>query len=77
MNSGMQIKLGETYAAHCGLTLLTVSTYAAVDGKVLPKLKGRAGCTLRKAQNVLHWCHENWPEDLAWPADIPRPEVSP
>jgi hypothetical protein len=54
MNSGMQIKLGETYAAHRGLTLLTVSTYAAVDGKVLPKFKGRAGCTLRKAQNVLH-----------------------
>ena len=24
---------------------------------------------------VLAWFWDNWPEDLAWPADVPRPDV--
>lgn len=76
MNTHMLIILAETYAAHRGLKLSTVSTYAAADGKFFRELKSGAGCTLRRAQNVLNWFHENWPDDLAWPQDIPRPEAA-
>lgn len=68
------VKLGEFYAAHVGLKLSTVSTYAANDGKWLAGLKGSTSCTLRKASSVVAWFSDNWPSDLAWPADIPRPD---
>lgn len=68
------VRLAETYSRHRGLTLSTVSTYAANDGKWFGTLKaGRAGCTIRKANRVLRWLSEHWPQDLPWPADIDRP----
>ncbi len=68
------VKLGEAYSAHAGLKLSTVSTYAACDGKWLGNLRdNRAGCTLLKARRVIQWFSDNWPADLAWPKDIPRP----
>lgn len=35
----------------------------------------RAGhrITTGRAARALQWLSENWPEGLAWPADIPRP----
>lgn len=73
MTKDMLILLAESYAAHCGLTLSTVSTYAAKDGKYFRNLKEGAGCTLRKAADLLAWFDANWPRDLEWPRDIPRP----
>lgn len=68
------VRLGEMYAAHLGLELSTVSTYAANDGKWLSSLRGSASCTLRKAGIVVRWFSDRWPADLEWPADIPRPK---
>jgi hypothetical protein len=73
MNTQSLVTLAETYAAHRGLTLSTVSTYAATDGKFFPELKRGASCTLRRAARVLDWFSENWPADLEWPRDIARP----
>lgn len=73
MNKLMLVTLAEIYAAHRGLSLSTVSTYAAGDGKFFPALRGSAGCTLRRAARVLEWFSDNWPSDLEWPHDIPRP----
>lgn len=67
------VNLGEIYGGHMGLTLATVSTYAAQDGKWLGRLDAGASCTLRKANIVLAWFSEHWPEDLEWPRHIPRP----
>ena len=73
MKTETLVTLAETYAAHRGLALSTVSTYAATDGKFFPELKKGAGCTLRRAARVLDWFSDNWPADLEWPHDIPRP----
>lgn len=71
------ITLAEAYTGHTGLKLSTVSTYAANDGKWITGLKvNAAGCTLRKAHRVVHWFSDNWPSDLEWPRDIPRPAKS-
>lgn len=67
------IDLAERYAAHRGIKLATVSTYAAQDGKYFKNLKAGAGCTLRKASALVAWFSDNWPADLEWPRDIPRP----
>jgi hypothetical protein len=74
MQTDQLIKLAENYAAHQGLKLSTVSTYAANDGKFLKELSDQASCTVRRFNLVLHWFSENWPEDLPWPKDIERPQ---
>ena len=74
MDTKALVNLAEVYGAHRGLKLSTVSTYAAEDGKFFGGLKaGTAGCTLRRAANVVCWFSDNWPVDLEWPADIARP----
>lgn len=73
MDKMQLVRLGEAYASHRGLTLSTVSTYAAADGKWLGNLKGNSSCTFRKAAAVMQWFSDNWPSDLEWPRDVPRP----
>lgn len=70
------LRLADTFAAHRGLKRSTVSTYVAADGKWLEGLNRGASCTFRKASRVLHWFSDNWPRDLEWPRDIPRPPKS-
>lgn len=76
MNKDTLTTVADVYAGHLGLTLSTVSTYAANDGKFFDRLKGPASCTLRRASRVLQWFSDHWPADLEWPADIPRPPKS-
>ena len=73
MNTSKLVDIAITYAKHRSLTLSTVSTYAANDGKFFVRLSEGAGCTLRKAAMLLQWFSDNWPEDLEWPSDVPRP----
>jgi hypothetical protein len=67
------IRLAEAYASHQGLSLSTVSSYAANDGKLFPRMKKGAGCTVRRATALVAWFDTNWAVDLEWPSDIPRP----
>lgn len=76
MDISKLVAIAEAYATHRGLALATVSTYAARDGKFFGSLQGGASCTLRRADRVLGWFSENWPADLEWPRDIPRPPKS-
>lgn len=76
MDTKTLVNLAEAYAAHLGLKLSTVSTYAAMDGKFFGRLKEGAGCTLRKAARLVLWFSDNWPADLEWPRQIPRPPKS-
>lgn len=73
MNTEKLVQLAKAYGKHCDLKLSSVSTYAANDGKYFAGLEKGAGCTLKTADRLLAWFSENWPEDLEWPADIPRP----
>jgi hypothetical protein len=68
------IKLAQDYSAHKKLTLATVSTYAANDGKLFKRFEEGAGCTIKRADTLIGWFSENWPDnELDWPHDIPRP----
>ena len=60
------------YSQSRGVTMSTLGTYAAGDGKFFSRLSvGRV--TIRRAERVLQWFSDHWPVDLPWPADIPRP----
>ncbi|MFZ5749878.1 MAG: hypothetical protein ACOY5U_02310 [Pseudomonadota bacterium] len=76
MNTDTLIELARAYGAHRGLTLSTVSTYAAADGKFFAQIGKGASCTIRKAERIAQWFSDNWPADLEWPRAIPRPPKS-
>lgn len=76
MNTESLIKLARILARHRGLKLTTISTYAANDGKLLTRLQGGASITIRRHDNILQWFSDDWPSDLEWPPDIPRPTSS-
>ena len=66
--------LADQFAAFRSLARSTVSLYATGRGAYLAELEaGTVGLTLRRRDNILRWFAENWPADLEWPADIPRP----
>ena len=73
MNAESLMELCEIYAARRGLTLSTVSTYAAAAGDFYARLRRGHDLTTRRAARVVQWFSDNWPNDAEWPADIPRP----
>ncbi|MDT8856467.1 hypothetical protein RNZ50_15845 [Paracoccaceae bacterium Fryx2] len=68
------LSVAQAYAHHSGLKLSTVGAYAVNDGKFFVRLLGGGGCTLKTAARVMAWFSDNWPSDLEWPRDIPRPK---
>ena len=74
MNTKSIMQLCEVYAARRGLTLSTVSTYAAAAGDFYARLKRGHDLTTRRAERVAQWFSDNWPNDTEWPSEIPRPK---
>lgn len=70
------LTLAQAISGHQNWSLSTVSIYAANDGKFFKRIAEGGGCTLRTAQRVLSWFADQWPADLEWPHDIPRPPKS-
>jgi hypothetical protein len=74
MTVEMILKLARAYSEHRRLSINTVSTYAANDGKLFKNFAERdAQCTLRRAGILVQWFSDNWPADLEWPKEIVRP----
>ena len=60
--------------AHQGVTHFAISMRALGKGDFFKKLmRPGADCRTRTATNVLAWFSDNWPSDLEWPSDVPRP----
>lgn len=68
------IKLAELMARHISRSEATVSTWCVGHARLFKRLRENQGCTIKTANRALHWFHTNWPEDLEWPSDIPRPK---
>ncbi|WP_071971953.1 hypothetical protein [Sulfitobacter alexandrii] len=67
------IRLADAYVEQTKLKLSTVSSYAANDGKFFRNLKLTSDVTIGRANRIVQWFSDNWPADLEWPDDIPRP----
>ncbi len=74
MNTQDIIKIAETYSSHTGLTLSTIGSYSVRDGKFFLRLSKGGSCTLKTAARIFLYFADNWPEDLAWPKGITRPD---
>lgn len=52
-----------------------VSTLVFGEGTRLKHLRAGGDMGARRVARGLEWFSANWPEDAAWPTDIPRPPV--
>lgn len=76
MNIEQINRMANAYARHTKLKRSTLGVHIVNDGKFFPRLDDGGQCTVRTAERVAQWFANNWPEDLEWPADIPRPPKS-
>lgn len=51
----------------------TVARLATGDWRFFERIEGGASFTARKYDAIMGWFSARWPEDLAWPEDVPRP----
>lgn len=65
--------LADTYAGHLNHSRKTVSLRAAKRGGFIDQLELGANITVKRGNMIIQWFADRWPEDLEWPADIPRP----
>ncbi|MGJ8606193.1 MAG: hypothetical protein ACSHXH_18935 [Marivita sp.] len=70
------ITLAETLATHQGVTHFAISMRVHRKGDFFKNLMDGSDCRTATAAKVLAFFHDNWPADLEWPADIPRPKTS-
>jgi hypothetical protein len=67
------IQLAQIMASHTGRSEATLSNKAAGNATLFERLRDGKGCNILTAEKVLEWFAANWPEDLEWPHDMPRP----
>ena len=68
------ISLAEMLSQFTGRSEATISTKIVGQARLFARLRSGHGCNAHTYQNVMEWFSENWPADLEWPADIPRPD---
>lgn len=70
------IYLAEEMAAHLGVTHYAISMRALGKGDFFKNMIEKGyDCRTRTASKLLSWFSDNWPEELEWPSEIPRPGV--
>lgn len=70
------IDLAERYARAKSLSLSTVSQYAGGQGRLFERLKNGSEITFGRAQRLVQWFSDRWPEEAEWPEGLDRPEPS-
>ena len=71
------VLLARAYAKRRGLAISSVSLAAAKQGLLVNRLINGKDITVGRARRIIQWFADNWPADLHWPTDIPRPEPAP
>lgn len=70
------VTLAERLARHLNRSEATISNWIVGHARLFKALRSGGGCTVYTARRCLRWFVDHWPEDLVWPADIPRPAKS-
>jgi len=75
INEAQISKLVKAYARARGVSDSYASRLVTGSGDTLDRLDGGIGLTLRRANQIINKVSANWPADLEWPSDIPRPSA--
>jgi len=73
METNALLILAQTYGAHARRSEATISNQVTSNARLFDRLRAGKGCTVSTYNTALRWFADNWPEDLEWPSDIPRP----
>ena len=69
--------LAKAFAVARSFEISTVGRVAAGDWRFFDRLDDPTKTfTLRKYDEVVRWFSDNWPENAAWPDEVPRPGAS-
>ena len=63
------------FAASRSLEMVTVARLAAGDWRFFERIEGGASFTARKYDSIMAWFSANWPAELDWPTEVPRPSA--
>ncbi len=70
-------ELIERLSAYYKRSPATVGDWITGDGTFYRRLAAGAGARPKRAEQVLQWCSDRWPDDLSWPAGVERPAPNP
>lgn len=70
------VALMNLFARHTGLSVSTVSRHATGSGDTVARLRRGGTITTKRLDRAVSYLSENWPDGVAWPADVPRPAPS-
>ena len=70
------LALSGPLSAHLDRSEATISNWIVGHARLFSRLRADLGCNTDTAEKALRWFSTNWPADLAWPRDIPRPPKS-
>lgn len=70
------LRLADAFARHTNRADATISNKIVGHARLIARLRDGFGCTLATASRAHNWFSENWPPDLEWPRDVPRPNRS-
>ena len=69
--------LSSLYADTTGRQITTVGRLCCGDSRLVKRLKCHGSLSRRVYLRITQWFSNNWPHNLPWPDDIPRPAPSP
>jgi len=69
--------VARVYAAATGMKLHSVSWKVFQDSSKLDAVVKGADLVTRRYEAAMAWFALNWPDHVAWPDDVRRPEVEP
>lgn len=68
--------LAGIYARHIDRSLFTVAARVGVHNKAFVHQRDGLGCHVDTYRRAMDWFSTNWPADLEWPPQVPRPAKS-
>ena len=74
--SGRLVALMGRFAKYTGLSISTVSRHATGSGDTVARLQRGGTMTIKRFDRAVRYLSDNWPDSIAWPADVPRPHSS-
>ena len=73
-NDEIVADLIRAYAAGHGYSVTYASRLLTGSGDTVSRMERGTSLTARRAAHIIQNASDHWPDDLVWPADIPRPE---
>ena len=77
MDCGNILYLIDRFALATGLSTSYISVKCSGDSKLYKRLQTGGDIRCATFRRIVQWFSDNWPADIFWPADIPRPAPSP